>query len=115
MDKFLQVAWKKDEINGEADFDINRDNIAPGEMLLALEEFRPSKITAFERDLEQLLRDGRLKNELDVVRVCFNHGVKRQQAEAVLAKLKKERVIKADFRVPQLDRSKLPRPIQMHP
>jgi len=36
MDKFLQVAWKRDQINGEADFDINRDNIAPGEMLLDL-------------------------------------------------------------------------------
>jgi hypothetical protein len=29
MDKFLQVAWNKDVINGEADFDINRDNVAP--------------------------------------------------------------------------------------
>lgn len=113
MDKFLQVAWKKDEINGEADFDINRDNIPPGEMLLALDEFRPSKITAFERELEQLLREGRLKNELDVAHVCFNHGVKRQQAESVLAKLKKERVITVDFRVPQIDRSKSPRPINM--
>ena len=113
MDKFLQVAWKKDAINGEADFDINRDNIAPGEMLLALDEFRPSKITAFERELEQLLKDGRLKNELEVVHVCFNHGVKRQQAESVLARLKKERVIEADFRIPQIDRSKLPRSIKM--
>lgn len=113
MDKFLQVAWKKDEINGEADFDINRDNIAPGELLLPLDEFRPSKITAFEQALEQLLRDGRMKNELEVVHICFNHGVKRQQAESVLAKLKKERVIEAEFRVPQIDRSRFPRPIKM--
>jgi hypothetical protein len=82
-------------------------------MLLALDEFRPSKITAFERKLEQLLRDGSLKNELDVVRVCFSHGVRRQQAESVLAKLKKERVIEAEFRVPQIDRARSPRPIQM--
>ncbi len=113
MDKFLQVAWKKDEINGEADFDINRDNIAPGEMLLALDEFRPSKITAFERDLEQILRQGQLKDEFGVVHICFRHGVRRQQAEPVLAKLKKERVIEADFRVPQIDRSKPPRKIKM--
>ena len=111
MDKFLQVAWKKDAINGEADFDINRDNIVPGEMLLALDVFRPSKITAFERELEQLLRAGRLKTELDVIRVCFDHGVKRQQAEVVLIKLKKDRVIDVDFRVPQVDRWKKPRPI----
>lgn len=47
MDKFLQVAWKKDEINGEADFDINRDNIAPGEMLLALEGFSAEQSHCF--------------------------------------------------------------------
>lgn len=113
MDKFLQVAWKADEINGEADYDINRENIRPGEMLLPLEEFRPSKLTAFERDLEHLLRASALKNELDVVRVCFDHGVKRQHAERVLAKLKKEGVIRLDFRVPQIDRLDSPRPILM--
>jgi hypothetical protein len=113
MDKFLQVAWKKDEINGEADFDINRDNILPGDLFLALDEFRPSKITAFDRKLERLLRGGQLKHELDVARVCFSHGVKRQQAESVLAKLKKQGVIELDFRVPQIDSSKAPRPIRM--
>lgn len=102
MDKFLQVAWKEDEINGEADFDINRDNLPIGQMVLLPDVFRPSKITAFERALEQLLREGCLKNELDVVRVCFTHGVRRQQAQSVIAKLKAEGVIEADFRVPQL-------------
>jgi len=109
MDKFLQVAWKADEINGEADFDINRENIQPGEGLLPLDEFRPSKVTAFERALEHLLRNGRLKTELDVVQVCFGHGVKRQHAETVLMKLKKEGVIKADFRVPQIGQLDSPR------
>jgi ORF6N domain. len=49
----------------------------------------------------------------DVVRVCFSHGVRRQQAESVLTKLKKERVIEVDFRVSQIDRQKSPRPIKM--
>ncbi len=111
MDKFLQVAWKADEINGEADFDINRENILPGEMLLQLEEFRPRKVTAFQRELEHLLRSGALKTELDVVRVCFDHGVTRQHAEPILAKLKKEDAIVAEFRTPQIDRLDAPRPI----
>ena len=29
MDKFLRVAWQTDSINGEADFDINRDDCGP--------------------------------------------------------------------------------------
>ncbi len=35
------------------DFDINRDNILHRRDFFALDEFRPSKITAFERELEQ--------------------------------------------------------------
>jgi len=113
MDKFLQVAWKKDEINGEADFDINRENIPTEQMLLPLEEFQPSKVRAFERNLEQLLRAGRLKSESDVMRVCFDHGVRRRHAELVLAKLKREGVIELNFRVPDVRRLDAPRPIRM--
>ena len=113
IDKFLQVAWQSDAISGEADFDINRENIRPGEMLLALDEMRPSKIAAFERELEHLLRAGRLRNEFDVMQVCFEHGVKRQHAEPVMARLKREGVIDLDFRVPDVRRCDTPRPIRL--
>src|SRR6185312_10822826 len=39
--KFLQVAWANDEIAGEANFDIERENIRPGEGILALDVMRP--------------------------------------------------------------------------
>ena len=99
---------------GEANFDINRGDIPQGQMLLSLEEFRPSKVTAFERALEQLLRDSRLTDEVAVMRVCFEHGVKRQHAAPVLARLKKEGVIKAEFRVPDIHRLNSPREIRMN-
>jgi three-Cys-motif partner protein len=51
--KFLQVAWATDEIAGKANFDIERENIRPGESLLPLDEFRPNKIREFEQDLEE--------------------------------------------------------------
>lgn len=113
IDKFLQVAWSQDELNGEADFDINREDITPGQTFLAIDDFRPSKITAFERELEQLLRAGDLKDEIDVLRVCFERGVKRQHAETVISKLKRERVIETDFRVPDVRRLNSPRPIRL--
>ncbi|MBI5686855.1 MAG: three-Cys-motif partner protein TcmP [Verrucomicrobia bacterium] len=113
MDKFLQVAWKTDETNGEANYDINRENIQRGEMLLDLPELHPTKLTAFERELEDSLRAGRFANELDVVRICFSHGVKREHAKPVLAKLKREKVIDTDFSVPQIKLSEKPRPIRM--
>jgi three-Cys-motif partner protein len=113
MDKFLQVAWKTDEISGEADYDINREDIRPGEPLLPFEEIRPTKVAAFEDELERLLRAGQLPNERDVMRICFNHGVKRQHAERVLIKLKKEGVINLNFRVPDINRLNSPRAIRM--
>ena len=112
MDKFLNVAWTTDDINGEADFDIHRDNLLPDQLRFELDDFRPTKITAFERQLESDLRTRRMSNERDVVRLCFRHGVRREHAKPVLAKLKAERVIEANFRVPQVDAFKNPRPIK---
>ena len=78
-----------------------------------MSEVQPSKITAFESELEELLRGGRLSNEVDVMRVCFEYGVKRQHARPVLTKLKREGVIDIEFHVPDVQRLRSPRPIRM--
>lgn len=98
MDKFLQVAWKADEINGEANFDINHDDCGP----LFSGVFPPTKLDAFAADLEERVRAGSVTTEADVIQVCFQHGVRRQHAEPVLAKLKAEHVIECQFRVPDI-------------
>lgn len=113
IDKFLEVAWRKDEFSGEADFSINRENIRPDQLLLPMSEVQPSKITAFESELEGLLRGGHLTNEVDVMRVCFENGVKRRHARPVLSKLKKEGIIDLDFQVPDVQRIHSPRLIHM--
>ena len=113
MDKFLQVAWNKDKVNGEADFDINRENIRPGQGMLPMLELQPSKVTAFEADLEAQIRSGAVIDEGDVVQICFDHGVRRQHAEPVLNRLKTEGVIELTFRVPDIDRLSKPRAIRL--
>ncbi len=113
IDKFLEVAWRKDEFSGEADFPIDRENIRPGQMLLPMTEVQTRKLTAFESELENLLRSRRLSSEVDVMKVCFEHGVKRQHARPVLSRLKKEGVIDIEFQVPDLQRLRSPRPIRM--
>jgi three-Cys-motif partner protein len=109
MDKFLQVAWKKDQISGEADFDINRDNIVANQPKLDFAP--PTKLWAFERDLEELIRKKALKTEYDVIQVCFRHGVKRQHAEPVIRRLKAEGVLKINWRVPDIGKIDAPRPL----
>ncbi|GJL63449.1 MAG: hypothetical protein NPIRA04_21030 [Nitrospirales bacterium] len=113
MDKFLQVAWKSDEMTGEADFDINRENIKPDQLRLPHPDFRPSKILVFEKELENLLRNGSISTELDVIQVCFDHGMKRKHAEPVLKKLKEGNIINLKFRIPDIKRLNSPRPIRL--
>lgn len=112
IDKFLDVAWRNDEVSGEANFSINRENIRPEQLLLPMDEAKPNKVAVFESALEYLLRAGKLTNELMVMQVCFDYGMKRQHAAPVLAKLKREGAIDLDFRVPDVDRHLCPRPIR---
>lgn len=114
VDKFLQIAWQNDQIGGQADFDIDRDNIVPGQLALPIREMLPRKIGIFEAELEDLLRKGLIADELQVIELCVQHGVKRQHAESVLKDLKKEGIINLNFRVPDIKNIRNPRPIQFN-
>jgi three-Cys-motif partner protein len=109
--KFLQVAWRNDEIAGEANFDIEREHIAPGELLLPMNEFRPNKIQEFEADLETALRAGVMRSEADVIRFCIESGMTCQHSTPVLQELKSEQVIECEFRTPGIRNFYEPRPI----
>lgn len=111
--KFLQVAWENDEIRGEANFDIDREDIAPGDILLPIDEFRPKKIQAFEGELEGAIRTGDMKTEAHLVHFCIAAGMTCQHATPVLQKLKKEGVIECDFRTPNVRNLGEARPIRL--
>ena len=113
MDKFLSVAWKKDALNGNANFDINRDALNPSEVLLDLGACtRPLKINVFEAELEEALRQKRLRDEIAVMELCYRHGVMRKHSEPVLQRLKKEGLFQIDFQLPTLEHLRDPRPIR---
>jgi three-Cys-motif partner protein len=112
MDKFLSVAWSTDRLNGNANFDINRDSIGEKELLLDLgQTTQPLKLNVFQEDLELALRRKKLRDEIEVMEICFRHGVMRRHASDVLARLKKEGVIDLSFATPSIDNLKKPRPI----
>ncbi|MFA6961741.1 MAG: three-Cys-motif partner protein TcmP [Opitutaceae bacterium] len=113
MDKFLTVAWEKDGLNGNANFDINRDALTPGEFMLDLgSATRPLKINVFEESLEAALRRKELRDEVAVMELCYRHGVMRKHSAPVLQRLKKEGLIQIDFQSPSLDNLKSPRLIK---
>ena len=96
--KFLEVAWRNDQISGEANFDIDRENIAPDE--ITMEFIRPRKVQAFEDDLEARLRGGQISNESELIHVCISAGMTSRHSRSVLQKLKSEGVLRCDFQIP---------------
>jgi three-Cys-motif partner protein len=111
--KFLEVAWSNDEMAGEANFDIERENIRPEEGILPLDVMRPKKIQEFEKDLESALRSGGMKSEADVARYCIEAGMTCRHSASVLKKLRLEGVIEADFDAPNIRKLGSPRLIRV--
>jgi three-Cys-motif partner protein len=110
--KFLEVAWKNDEIRGEANFDIDRENIAADEPLLPMDFLRPKKVQAFEADLETALRAGKIHDEAALVHYCIAAGMTGQHAKPVLQKLKMDGAIECEFLVPNVRNLSTPRSIR---
>ncbi|MBP6865019.1 MAG: three-Cys-motif partner protein TcmP [Candidatus Didemnitutus sp.] len=107
--KFLEVAWKHDEIAGEANFDIDRENIAPGE--ITMDFVRPQKVQAFEADIETALRAGKIASESELIHFCISAGMTSRHVKPVLQKLKSEGVVQCDFLVPNVRNLSNPRTI----
>ena len=94
VEKFLTTAWKRNAMNGEANFDI--DNDAAKAQLSLFDEKKPTKKEAFAI----LLRDKLLKKELvtneDVYLFTLDQGHIPSHASDVLKQLKKEGLLTYD-------------------
>ena len=111
--KFLQVAWDNDEMRGEANFDIDGENLQAEQGMLGFDnmDLRPQKIAIFERDLKDEFKNKRISSEADIIQFCINAGMTCQHATSVIEKVKSEGLIKCDFRTPNIGNIKTPRKI----
>jgi len=109
MEKFLHVAWKKDQLNGEADFDINREGLSVQQPTLFNE--RPTKVTAFEADLRDGILTKQFLSEADIYRFCISSGMTPSHAVPVIRALKSDGLLKCDWKVPRIESLKEPRPM----
>ena len=89
VEKFLDIAWDKNRINGEANFDID-DDIKKQQPILFQEMKQPSKREVFESHLENyIVSCGELTNR-DVYEYTLNHGHPKSHAKDCFNRLKKE-------------------------
>lgn len=111
MAKFLKSAWQLDGTNGSANFDVAREGIFGNEGQQFLFGGTPKKVEVFEQELERSIRDKTCRSEMEVLELCFKHGVTPQHAAPTLKKLKKEGVQNANWWVPDPKNHSDPRPL----
>lgn len=88
VDKFLDIAWRRNATNGEADFDIDEDAKKVQVDLFGGRQM--TKVEKFKEELEALILSGQLASNFQVLNYTYESGHIPNHATAVLKKLKKE-------------------------
>lgn len=92
--KFLEICWKIDPERGEANFDIDNDNLPnkPGDMDdFFKDNSKAHKVTIFQNDLEEKLLQGDFSNDKEILVYSLECGfVPTQHAKDIVVKLIKE-------------------------
>lgn len=91
VDKFLTIAWKQNEINGEANFDID-DDIEKSQLTL-FESKRLTKKEAFQEKLRGKVQSGEIKDNADAYKFALSEGHLGNHAADELKKMKGEKLI----------------------
>lgn len=91
VDKFLNISWKKNEINGEANFDIDED--AKKVQLDFFEPIKLNKIQNFQENVKKLLLTKKITNNFDLYNFTIAEGHIGKHADTCLREMKKNKEI----------------------
>lgn len=91
VDKFLNVAWRRNAINGEANFDIDED--LTKNQLLLFEDKKPTKKESFAALLREKVLNKELRTNEDVYLFTLDQGHIPSHATDELKQMKKEGLI----------------------
>ena len=97
IEKFLSIAWKKDKLTGEANYDIDNEKINLNQQTLFEEFNKPSKRQVFENSLSAGILNGELTTNYDVYLFGLNEGFLLKDVNSVLKKLKADNKVIFDF------------------
>jgi len=95
LEKFLKTAWKIDPERGEANFDIDEENIDQDQLdLFTGETDKPRKLELFEADLKNKILSKYLTNNKQIYIYAITQGFLPLHARYVLKPLIKEKIVK---------------------
>lgn len=112
-EKFLEAAWKRDKLTGEANYSIDGDKIDPEQASLFSEMDKPQKINVFEKELERELLTGELPTTADLYRYALREGFLPKHVRPVFKRLCKEGYIEGDIAGLSYDSINNPRQIKL--
>lgn len=101
VDKFLSIAWKRNSLNGEADFDIDGDT--PKSQLSMFPEKKMTKIDKFKNDFEVLVLNETITNNKSALIHTYSCGHIPQHAVDVIKGIKEAGKLTYDSRTPALN------------
>ena len=93
-EKFLQVSWEVDPLNGEANFNIDKDLIAEGGQTSYLDDIGKSKrLREFEENLKRNILDGSLKTNHEMALFALKNRFLPSHIKPVFQGLQRERKV----------------------
>jgi three-Cys-motif partner protein len=91
VDKFTTLAWKRNAVNGEADFDMDED-LQKGQLDM-FEGKKLTKIEAFQQRFREQVLIGKIKNNFDAFNYTLEEGHIGRHASDELKRMKAEGLI----------------------
>lgn len=91
VEKFLTVAWDKNKINGEANFDIDSD--MDTQLDLFTGQPKITKLAKFEKELEAFIIQKKIVTNKDIFLFTLEKGFIPKHVNAILKKLKESKHI----------------------
>ncbi len=92
VDKFLSIAWKRNETNGEANFDIYNDDLRIQKSLFGDDQL--SKIESFEADVKEKILKKEITNNFELFDYALKKGHVGKHASKVVREMKKSGEVK---------------------
>ncbi len=105
VDKFLTIAWEKNEVNGVANFDID-DDLSKDTMPDLFGKIELTKIAKFKRDIKEKILNRILKSNKDVYLYSLENGHIPKHSVEIVKQMKKEGLISYNDKSPLINYNK---------
>lgn len=101
IDKFLNIAWNQNKINGEANFDIDEDE-EKRQRQFAFERKKISKLDNFKRELKEFILSKKEISNKEIYDYTLENGHIPKHAKEVLCELRNNEMV-CHFSYPKLN------------